>query len=74
VNRVGQWSAHILTLCTSQCGPWLQNFRHSLHQSYYNGNIDTLKGQSHDIFDIWFFFRETVPLGSLIHGLKRFCI
>jgi hypothetical protein len=34
----------------------------------------TLKGQSHEIFDLWFFFRQTVPLGPLIHGLKRFCI
>jgi hypothetical protein len=32
-----------------------------------------LKSQSHDIFDLWF-FRSTVPLGPLIHGLKRFRI
>jgi hypothetical protein len=34
-----------------------------------------LRGQSHEIFDLWFFFsRQTVPLGPLIHGLNRFRI
>jgi hypothetical protein len=32
-----------------------------------------LKGQSHKIFDRWF-FRQTKPLGPLIYGLKRFRI
>jgi hypothetical protein len=33
-----------------------------------------LKGQLHEIFDPWFFFLQTTPPRSLIHGLKRFCI
>jgi hypothetical protein len=32
-----------------------------------------LKGQSHEIFDLCF-FRQIVPVGPLIHGLKRVCI
>jgi hypothetical protein len=32
-----------------------------------------LKGQSHEILYFWF-FRQTVPLGPLIQGLKRFRI
>jgi hypothetical protein len=27
--------------------------------------------QSHEIFDLWF-FRQTIPMGPRIHGLKRF--
>jgi hypothetical protein len=30
-----------------------------------------LKRQSHEIFGPWFFW-QTTPLGSLIHGLKPF--
>jgi hypothetical protein len=30
-----------------------------------------LKGQSHEIFDLWF-FSSSIPLGPLIYGLKRF--
>jgi hypothetical protein len=32
-----------------------------------------LKGQCHEIFDLWF-FHQTIPPGALIHGLKHFCI
>jgi hypothetical protein len=39
-----------------------------------NFPIGSLKGQSHEIFDPGFFFRQTVPLGPLIHGIKGFCI
>jgi hypothetical protein len=28
-----------------------------------------VKGQSHEIFNLWF-FRQTIPLGPLIHGLQ----
>jgi hypothetical protein len=32
---------------------------------------DALKGQSHEIFYLWFFVK--LNPGSTIHGLKRFC-
>jgi hypothetical protein len=42
---------------------WLENYV----------GINFLKGQSHEICDPWF-FHESIPLGSLINGLKYFCI
>jgi hypothetical protein len=33
-----------------------------------------LKGQFHEIFDSWVFFRQTIPLSLLVHRLKPFWI
>jgi hypothetical protein len=35
--------------------------------------VHKLKGQSHEIFDLWV-FHQTITLGSLIHGLRQFQI
>jgi hypothetical protein len=35
--------------------------------------VQILKGQCHEIFDLWFFYQTNSPR-PLIHGLKPFCI
>jgi hypothetical protein len=44
---------------------WLSLLRHN--------KAIFLKGECHEIFDLWF-FHQTIPPGPLIHGLKPFCI
>jgi hypothetical protein len=49
------------------------------HSSFRNSPLSScvkhmlLKGQCHEVFDLWF-FHQTIPPGALIHGLKHFCI
>jgi hypothetical protein len=37
-------------------------------------NITKLKRQCHEIFDLQFFFHQTIPARSLIHALKYFIL
>jgi hypothetical protein len=46
--------------------------RRFLHREKDAVKNRSFKGQSHEIFDLWFFFLQTIPLGPRIEGLKRF--
>jgi hypothetical protein len=58
---------HIATILTKEKPLWNNFFLQFTSKGCF------LKGQSQEIFDLWF-FHQTVALGPLIHGLKRFCI
>ena len=40
--------------------------------STINYSVGALKGLQHEIFDLWFFFHESIVPGPWIHMLKYF--